>query len=307
MSQPRKPRMGVVGVGYLGTFHAQKLKNNPHCELIAVFDTHTDAAAKVARELQVQSFNTLEEFIGKVDAVTIAASTQAHHDLALFFLNNGIHVNVEKPLAATAAQGEAIVKLARQKKLKLATGHIERFNPYLMALKKLIKKPLHINLERRGGFKMRGADVSVLHDLMIHDIDLMFWLTGSEVDTYEFSETSIITDDSDIASLQVRLKNNCQVHIFVSRVAPATLRTVEVVEQGRLIVADSGSARLWELTKHPEHSLELQTIEHEVHKHDALQMEEDAFVKAIIEDSEPLVTGEDGLKALKFIDELLGR
>lgn len=303
----KKLRVGVVGVGYLGTFHAQKLKNNPNCELMGVFDTHIDASLKVSQDLQVGNFTTLDQFIGQVDAVTIAASTQAHHDLAIYFLNHGIHVNVEKPLAATAVQAEAIVKLARQKKLTVATGHIERFNPYLMELKKLIKKPLQINLERRAGFKMRGADVSVLHDLMIHDVDLMFWLTGSNVKSYQFSHSSVVTNESDIACLQVELENGCNIHIFVSRVAPQTLRQVEVIEEGRQIIANSADARLYEICKHPQHSLELQTIEHAVNKHDALQMEEDAFVNSILSGSEPAVTGEDGLKALQLIDQLLGR
>src|SRR5690606_23223629 len=138
-------------------------------------------ADKIAAELGVKSFHRPEDLIGQVDLVTVAASTLSHYDVAKTFLENGVHVNVEKPITATVPQAEELIALAQKKNLKLAVGHIERFNPSVNELRKHIKNPRTIELIRTAPYKARGADVSVLHDLMIHDMDLLFWLSGSEI------------------------------------------------------------------------------------------------------------------------------
>ena len=205
-----KLRAGVIGVGYLGKFHAQKYKNNNQVDLVGVCDGRPDQAEKIAAELVVSAFSTVKEMLGKVDLVTIAASTSAHYELAKIFLLNGVHVNVEKPIAANVSQAEELVSLAIQKNLKLAVGHIERFNPAIIELKKYINNPTSVTLTRWAPFNTRGSDVSVLHDLMIHDIDLMLWLCPGAVQDFMASGAKVLTQQLDVAEGQFQISSGSQ-------------------------------------------------------------------------------------------------
>ncbi|WP_413578266.1 Gfo/Idh/MocA family protein [Bdellovibrio sp. HCB290] len=299
-----KLRGAVVGVGYLGNFHAQKYKNNPHVELVGVCDHFPAQADKIAAELGVKSFHRPQDLIGQVDLVTIAASTQSHYEVAKLFLQNGIHVNVEKPITATVPQAEELLALAEKHKVKLAVGHIERFNPSVNELKKHMKNVSTIELIRTAPYKARGADVSVLHDLAIHDMDLLLWLTGSEIESMIASGTKLISPELDTASISFKMKNGIHGIITVSRVSPVGQRSIRVVQNDCTIFANTGIHELEKVEKGPGGDELTKVTKWTVEKADALQKETDAFIDAVLNDKTPVVTGLDGLKALRAIEDI---
>lgn len=296
-------RTAVIGVGYLGNFHAQKHKNNPAINLVGVCDFSPSQANKVAIELGTKAFNTPNDLVGKVDAVTIAATTTAHFDIAKLFLNSGVHVFVEKPITATLSQAEELVNLAAKKNLKLAVGHIERFNPAIIELKKHLQQTVAFELVRQGPFKARGADVSVLHDLMIHDIDLLFWLSQSDIVDFQVSGSSLLSKSTDVAMAYFKMKNNTEAIISVSRAAPTAQRSVKAICKNHIINANTANGELQKIEKGSE-SEPMKVTQWTVDKMDALQVETQAFVDCIIKNERPIVTGEDGLKALSWIEKL---
>ncbi|KYG64962.1 oxidoreductase [Bdellovibrio bacteriovorus] len=299
-----KLRAAVIGVGYLGNFHAQKYKNNPHVELVGVCDHSPAQADKIAAELKVSSFHRPQDLVGQVDLVTIAASTLSHFELAKLFIENGIHVNVEKPITATLSQAKELVALAKSKNVKLAVGHIERFNPSIIELKKYIKKPRLIELTRMATFKTRGADVSVLHDLMIHDIDLLLWLSGSEIESMTGMGSKLISNEMDIACVSFKMKNGVQAVINVSRVSSGMTRSVRIVQDEATYFANTGSLELEKVEKGPGGEEPVKITKWTVDKADALQSETNAFIEAVRENKTPVVTGDDGLRALQAIEDV---
>ncbi|UOF02411.1 Gfo/Idh/MocA family protein [Bdellovibrio reynosensis] len=300
-----KLRGAVIGVGYLGNFHAQKYKNNPNVELVGVCDHFPAQADKIAADLGVKSFHKPEDLIGQVDLVTIAASTLSHYELAKMFLQNGVHVNVEKPITATVPQAEELVAFAQKNNLKLAVGHIERFNPSVLEVKKHLKNPKVIELNRMATYKTRGADVSVLHDLMIHDIDMLFFLSGSEIESMIGTGSKLVSKELDTASVTFKMKNGVVGIINVSRVSSGMQRSVRVIQEDNTIFALTGTHELEKVEKGNGTPDELVKItKWTVNKEDALQKETDAFIDAVLNNKNPVVTGLDGLKALKAIEDV---
>ncbi|MEN0058998.1 MAG: Gfo/Idh/MocA family oxidoreductase [Bdellovibrio sp.] len=300
----KRLRGAVVGVGYLGNFHAQKYKNNPSVQLVGVCDHSPVQADKIAGELGVQSFHRPQDLIGQVDLVTIAASTLSHYELAKMFVNNGVHVNVEKPITATREQAEELVSLAEKKNVKLSVGHIERFNPSVKELKKHLTQPRYIELVRMAPYKARGADVSVLHDLMIHDIDLLYWLSGSEIESMMGTGTKLVSQELDTASVSFKMKNGVHASIQVSRVAATTQRSIRVIQDESILFAQTGTHELEKVEKGPGGDELVKVSKWTVTKEDALQKETDAFIEAVLQDKSPVVTGIDGLKALCAIEDI---
>jgi predicted dehydrogenase len=307
-NKPGKLRAAVVGVGYLGNFHAQKYRNNPHVELVGVCDHSPAQADRVAAELGVSSVHRAQDLIGQVDMVTIAASTLSHYELAKMFLESGVHVNVEKPITATLPQAQELIALAKKNDLKLAVGHIERFNPTIREVRKLMDKPEIIELTRVGPYKARGADVSVLHDLMIHDMDLLYWLSGSEIDSMMTGGIKLISSELDTGTVSFRMKNGVLGLIHVSRVSPVALRSLKVTQNNKIITANTGMGEI-EIIE-PGSNRETDPIKVNkitVAKEDALQKETDAFIEAVRNNQECAVTGLDGFKALQAVEDVLAQ
>ncbi|WP_413570116.1 Gfo/Idh/MocA family protein [Bdellovibrio sp. HCB117] len=301
----QKLRAAVIGVGYLGNFHAQKYKNNPHVELVGVCDHFPAQADKIAAELGVKSFHRPQDLLGQVDLVTVAASTLSHYEVAKTFLQNGVHVNVEKPITATVPQAEELVALAEKNNLKLAVGHIERFNPSVVEVKKNLKQPRLIELTRMATYKARGADVSVLHDLMIHDIDMLFFLSGtSEIESMIGTGSKLVSKELDTASVAIKMKNGVVGVINVSRVSSTMTRSVRVIEDDFTLFANTGIHELEKGEKGPGGDELVKYTKWTLEKADALQKETDAFVDAVINNKKPVVTGVDGLVALKAIEDV---
>lgn len=302
-------RAAVVGVGYLGQFHAQKYKNNSYATLIGVCDPRHDQVQKIAGDLKVEAFTNAKDLIGKVDLVTIAATTSVHYELAKIFLENGIHVNVEKPIAATVRQAEELVELAAQKKLKLAVGHIERFNPAILEFKKHLKNPKSLTLTRWAPFKLRGADVSVLHDLMIHDLDLMFWLCQDvKVKNWMATGCKILTSELDTAEASFEMSTGCHVHISVNRMAHQTIRQIQAIQKSATILAHTGTLQIEKVEPiDPKKEAPLKVSSWAVEKSDALQAETNEFINSVRLNKAPAVTGEDGLLALRWVEDIQSR
>jgi len=299
-----KLRAAVVGVGYLGTFHAQKIKAHPEAELIGVCDFSKSQAEKVAASLQTEAFENPEDLLGQVDYVHIAASTQSHYDLAKIFLSEHIPVLVEKPIAATVAQAEELCELAEKQNTLLTVGHIERFNPAFTYLKERMSGVSYLELNRLAPFRSRGADVSVLHDLTIHDIDLVNWLFASSIESYEVSGRKLIKPTIDDVSVRLKLRNGAQVTINNSRVTPQIIRNFRSVNSNEVIFMNTATLEA-EILKptdaDPFHSVEKVQLA----KADALALEADHFIQAIKGHKKPAITGREAALALRQVEDFV--
>ena len=300
----KKLRTAVLGVGYLGFFHAQKHKASNYADFKGVFDANPERAKKVAQDLGVQAYTSLNDLKNQVDAVTIAAITKAHYELAEFCLRNGIHVNIEKPITAELKQAEKLLELSKQNNLKISVGHIERFNPCFDELKKLEIHPKHIILKRVGPFKTRAADVSVLHDLMIHDVDLLTWWTKSKIKKFTVQKQKVFTSTWDWADVQVELQNGMTAQISASRVTAQADRSVQFLEKEKSVWAHLGTLEIQEVRLNDLLSSEPVTQKSwTAEKRDALQFETDEFLKSVINDTQTPVPAEAGIEALAWIEE----
>lgn len=309
----KKLRAAVVGVGYLGNFHAQKFKNNPHCELVAVCDANLAQAQKIATALNCQAYTNPKDLFGKVDLVTIAASTQYHYDLATLFVNEKIPVNVEKPMTATLEQAEKLYALSESKKSLLTVGHIERFNPSIIEVaKKMGNEASHFELIRWSPFKNRGSDVSVIYDLMIHDIDLMFWLCqGAGVTNFIARGDTLISKETDSVTAYFDLSldkgNSKSVYMSINRTSGKAVRQLKAYSKRKSLTANTGTHELEMYEFFPQADKEedkVKTSNWTLSKADALQEETNYFVDCVLNNKRPLITAEDGLKAMIWADKI---
>ena len=301
-----KLRGAVVGVGYLGQFHAQKLKAHSEVELVAVCDFSKEQAQKVAADLNTMAVEKPEDLVGKVDFVHIAASTQSHYELAKLFVKNKIPVLVEKPIAATVAQAEELCELSEKNNVKLSVGHIERFNPAFTFLKERLEGVTYLELNRLAPFRVRGSDVSVLHDLTIHDIDLVQWLFNSPIKNFEVTGQKLIKNTIDDVSVRLVLNNSTQVTINNSRVAPQIVRNYRAVSAKQVIITNTATMEaeiLKPLTADPFHTVEKIQIE----KKDALALEVDHFVQAVLGRKPLAITAQEATLALKNVESFVAR
>lgn len=309
-----KLRTAVVGVGHLGRFHAQKHKMVDDVELVGVCDATKEQADKVAKELGVAAFHDANALIGKVDAVTIAASTPAHYKLVELFLKNGVHVLVEKPIASTSKEAEALCALAEKNNLKLQVGHVERFNPAFQSAREKLKKPLFIEVHRLAPFKVRSTEVDVVLDLMIHDLDVILSLMDSEPTTVSAVGTPVLTKKLDICNARVEFKSGAVANLTASRVSQNTQRKFRVFQQDQYLSIDFQGGEVNLLTKTGEWTEGNIPLEHEqfnMEKGDALLEETRSFIEAVRGNEPVQVSGRDGLRALalaeKIIDNALSR
>ena len=305
-------RTAVVGVGYLGNFHAQKYKalssgENPLCQFVAVCDLNANQATKVATELGVKAVTKPQELIGMVDAVSIATITPTHFELAKLFLENGIHVNVEKPICLKTSDAEELVQLADKKNLTLCVGHSERFNPAYQELCKSVKNPQFVEFNRYAPFKLRGSDVSALHDLMIHDIDLMLSMDSSPYKLISAQAGKMVTKSYDWCSASFQFESGMACQINCSRLAKEMVRAVRAIDQQAIWIANlqTGDLEKTFAVDHPEHPVGVSVVN--VGRGDNLMTETEAFLKAInkTRGGPAAVSGRDGMKALQVVDKII--
>ncbi|MGD8577230.1 MAG: Gfo/Idh/MocA family oxidoreductase [Thiohalophilus sp.] len=301
-------RTAVIGVGYLGKFHAQKYAQLPASQLIGVCDTSQEVAKTIAAEHGVDVYQDYHDLIGKVDAVSIVVPTQKHYEVAKVFLENGVHVLLEKPITSTLEQGQELVEIAERNDLTFQIGHLERFNPAVMALENVLKKPLFIESHRIAPFNPRGADVNVILDLMIHDIDIILDFVGSPVKAIHASGVPVLSDEIDVANVRLEFENGCVANVTASRISMKSERRMRIFQSDAYITIDFqnkqlGIHRKGEGEMYPGIA-EIDSEEHAFDQGDALLSEIGAFLQAINTDARPVVSGADGLRALKTAFEI---
>lgn len=296
-------RTAVVGVGYLGRFHAQKYAQLPGVRLVAVVDADAAAAKKVGAELDVAALGDYRELLGQVDAVSLAVPTPLHHPIGRELLAAGIHLLVEKPITTTVAEARELIDLARDHNCVLQVGHLERFNPAVLAAVRRLRTPRFVEAHRLAPYKQRGTDVSVVLDLLIHDIDLIEELVGEAITSIDAVGATVFSGETDIVNARIRFAGGCVANITASRVSLKQERKIRIFQDDAYLSIDMQQKILTVVRKKdaaPVESVAQVAIEEESFSQgDALLAEIEAFVKAIRERSKPIVTGEDGLRALE--------
>jgi predicted dehydrogenase len=304
-----KLRTAVVGVGYLGRFHAQKHRALADAvELVAVCDRDAERARTVAAEVRTSALHDYRELVGKVDAVTIAATTAEHFALTKFFLEHGVHVLVEKPMTRTSSEAAILTDLAAKRGLKLQVGHVERFNPALLAARETLTTVRFIECHRLAPFKGRGADVNVILDVMIHDLDVILSLVAAEPTSVSAVGIPVLMDDIDIANARIEFANGAVANVTASRVSTTPQRRFRVFQPNQYVSIDFGSGEVRRVTKQGEWregAVPLHEETWNLEKGDALLAETKAFVDAIVADKPCVVSGADGVAALRLA-EMIG-
>lgn len=296
-----KLRVAVIGVGYLGRFHALIYSRMPDVELVGVVDPDVERARAVGAEAGCAGFADAAELLERVDAVSVVAPTTVHLDVAAPFLRRGVHMMLEKPIAATREEGEEIVRLAEQSGATLQIGHLERFNAGIMALAERISEPRYVEAQRMGGFTERATDVDVVSDLMIHDIDIILSLMGSEIRQISAVGTPVLTPHIDIASARLEFANGAVANVVASRVSDKPTRRIRVFQPTGYLsldfvaqTIDIASPRAVPGADRPEIVRERVAVE----PVKPLDLELAAFVECVRTGRRPLVDGRVGLEAL---------
>ncbi|MCC6276557.1 MAG: Gfo/Idh/MocA family oxidoreductase [Oligoflexia bacterium] len=303
-----KLRAAVIGVGYLGRFHAQKYKLLEDVELVAVCDSKPERGNQVAQELGVPYEPDYKKLKGRIDLATVAASTTSHFEITQWLVENGIHAFIEKPMTVTSAQAEVLVELARKHQVLLQVGHVERFNPAMISSQKVLKNPLFIEVHRLAPFTPRGADVDVVLDLMIHDLDVILTLVNSELKSVSAVGVPVLTPLVDIANARLEFKSGTIVNVTASRVSLNTTRKFRVFERDKYLSIDFGKGSVDLMEKTGDWSGGIPPIKHEswsLEKGDALLQETRSFVDCVRNKTKPIVSGEDGLRALQLAERIL--
>ncbi len=303
-----KLKCAVIGTGYLGKFHAEKYAGLEECELVAVVDINEETAKEVADKHGAKALTDYQPLLGQVDAVSIVVPTSLHHAVARDFLQAGSHVLVEKPITVTVEEADELIDIARQNQLILQVGHLERFNPAILGLGEMESKPIFIESHRLSPFNPRANDVSVVLDLMIHDIDIILALVDSEVDRMEACGTAVLTQGTDIANARLTFKNGCVANVTASRISMKMERKMRMFKPCSYISVDFQNRVL---TKHRTGDKEMfpgipeiLTEESVFENGDALLEEIRHFVHCIQSGDKPLVSGEAGRKALATAIEI---
>jgi predicted dehydrogenase len=307
----KKIRAAVVGVGYLGRFHAQKYAALADCELVGVVDADPEIVRRVAAEVGTRALGDFRELFDRVDAVSVATPTPSHADIASGLLLHGAHVLVEKPIAETVAQAQQLVELARRQRRVLQVGHLERFNPAILAAEPMLTNPRFIECHRLAPFKERGTDVNVVLDLMIHDIDLVQMIVGSPVASLDAVGTPVFSPEIDIANARLRFENGCVANVTASRVSLKTERKLRVFRDDAYLSIDLQQKILTVIRKRAPGAsageLPVHIEEQSFAQGDALLAEIQAFLAAIRGERPVVVSGEDGERALRTAIEISER
>lgn len=320
-------KVAVAGVGHLGRWHADKFAHSSRCRLMGLFDARPERAQAVAAELGVRAYPDFEALLAEVDAVDIASTTTAHYELAKAALLAGKHVCVEKPITSELWQAEEIVALARESNLKLQVGHIERFNPVTLQVESLIREPLFIESHRLSTFQHRGTDVPVVLDLMIHDIDLILDFVQSPLQDIHANGIGILTPSVDIANARLEFANGAIANVTSSRVSLKQERKIRFFQRDAYISLDFVAKSASVTRKSPDlmqylpqllmggqigadKLVQVQNFDCSHPAKDALTLELESFVDAVMDDKTPVVDGAAGLRALRValqILEIIGR
>lgn len=308
---PTALKTAVIGVGYLGRFHAQKFAEIPGADLVAVVDVDSAARERVASELGVDAVDDYRKLIGTVDAVSVVVPTTAHFEIAEAFLDNGIHVLVEKPITESVEQADRLIDIAANRNVVLQVGHLERFNPAVRAMESLLHRPRFVESVRIAPYNDRGTEVDVVLDLMIHDIDLVQFIAGSPIDRIEAVGAAVITDKPDVANARIRFENGCIANVTASRTSLKVERKIRIFQEACYFSADLHQKNVSVYRKSDSVSgpmgLPISIEQLDCDDGDALRLEIEAFLAAVRDGTRPLVTGEDGRQALQTATDIIAQ
>ncbi len=316
--QPVKIKIGIAGAGHIGRFHIRHLVAQTAFEFSGLYDIRSECAAEVSSELGGAIRANYTDLLDASDAVLICTPTQTHFDLAKQALEAGKHVFIEKPMAATASEGEQLVELAKSSHLKFQVGHIERFNPALRVLNDLKLAPLFIESHRLAPFNPRGTQMAVVHENMIHDIDIILSLVKSPVVNIAANGVAVVTSQPDIANARLTFANGCVANVTASRISLGRMRKMRIFQPETYITIDFQEHRteIYQLKNAaevpagavsfniPATDRKIVYTKPELPDNDAMRAEQLAFGKAIQNNTEPIVSGADGLEALRIAEKI---
>ena len=300
----RPLRTAVIGVGHFGRFHAEKYARSQRAELVAVVDREIARARELAARLKVDALDDFRPLFGQIDAVSVAVPTSAHFDVARACLENGIHVLIEKPITETLDQADALIDLAARSSLVLQVRHLQRFFLERVNAGRFVERPLYIESTRIAPFKPRGTDVSVTLDLMIHDIDLILAMVKADVVSVDAVGAPVVSSEEDIVNTRLRFANGCVATVTASRVSLKTERKMRIFQREAYVSIDLHNRKLVSMRKGSGKSWfpglpPIARDEYSFPEGDDLQAEIESFLEACCGEHPPLVTGQDGRRALE--------
>ncbi len=298
----KKIRVAVIGVGYLGSLHAEKYAGIEGAELVGVVDLDGARAEEVAAKVRTKAYQSYKDLFGRVDAVSIATPTENHLSVGMDFLSKGIDVLIEKPVAMNTDEARTLISESEKTGAILQVGHLERFNGAVMALNGRVSNPVFIESHRLSTFPNRSTDVDVILDLMIHDIDIILNLVGSEVRSVDAVGIPVITDKVDIANARIKFKNGCVANVTASRVSMERVRKMRLFQADAHISIDYANQHISISRIVPDEDggrPKVVNEELDIEKSDSLLEELKAFIKCSANRTTPLVSGAEGLVALE--------
>lgn len=307
----RRVRIGVIGVGSLGQHHARIYAQMPEAELVGICDVDAERVAKLAAQHGTTAYTSVDELAGQVEALSVVVPTDKHREVAGGLIEKGIHLLVEKPIAATTAEAEELVALAQKKGVILQVGHVERFNPVMNFLERIAKKPRFIEAHRlapypppREGLLPRGTEVSVVLDLMIHDLEVILHLVGSPVKEIRAVGVPVLSRSEDIANVRLLFENGCVANVTASRISPERMRKIRVFLEDAYVSLDyqNQSGELYRKTQ-----AGIGREEVPIEKGEPLANELTSFVRCVAGRDKPVVSGEHAAEALKLAVEITRR
>ncbi len=317
-----KLKIGVIGVGHLGRLHTSLYNQIAEADLVGVYDTDIQRSQEIAAEFNTTAFHNLDELISQAQGVSIVVPTTLHHEVATKVLKKGVHCLIEKPITSTSKEADDLIKIAAEQNSIIQIGHIERFNPAIVALNRIDLNPMFIESHRLASFNPRGTDVAVVLDLMIHDIDIILSLVKSPVAKIDASGVAVITNEVDIANARIQFKNGAVANVTASRISQKQMRKMRLFQKNayisidflqkfseiyRLVDADSEDGAQFGIPIEFGDNQQGKKIIYEkppVEEGNALKMELTSFIESIKTNSRPAVSGEEGREALMVAIEI---
>lgn len=301
-----KIKVAVIGSGYLGKFHAEKYARHPEAELIAVVDTNYGRASEVASQTNAKPSTNYKDLYDQAQAVSIVVPVPSHYTITKDFLEHDINVLLEKPMTTTLEEADELISIAHARDLILQVGHLERFNPALLAVEGIVKNPLFIESHRLNSFQERGSEVDVILDIMIHDIDIILNLVDAEVKDIHAVGIPVISSMIDIANARLEFENGCVVNVTASRISDKSMRKIRLFQSDAYISIDFATQEASVYRKIEDEGRLPYIVSKKlgIEPKDSLEEEIKSFLKAVKQKSTPLVSGEAGIRALKVALEI---
>jgi predicted dehydrogenase len=299
----KKIRVGVIGVGYLGKFHAEKYSRMKNVELVGVVDIDRSRVEDIAASFETCALTDYRDLFGSVDAVSVVVPTEAHFSVGAEFLNHDVDVLIEKPMTTSLKQADELIKIAESKRRILQIGHLERFNPAVMALKDIVHNPMFIEAHRLSVFKDRSTDVSVVLDLMIHDIDIIMNVVKSEIRSIHAAGVPVICEHADIANVRLEFESGCVANVTASRISTKNQRKIRLFQKDAYVSVDFAGREITIIGRDQAQTggvipgMDIRQLSFS--EADALEDELASFIEAVCGRKIPVVSGQAGRKALE--------